>query len=427
MSMNRISRRHIRRRSTPIAAVLVAVGLVLAGCAKSSSGASGGASGSGLKAGDPIRIVSLESPVANGGPDFTSGMLVAASRLNSAGGVEGHKIQIDITKHDGTPSGIVAAYRNAAAQAGVFGAVLGAAGDQIKGISSTVKLPIVTSAGTLTVLNPAAHYVFDSTFTYEYTDSALKYLLKQHPNAKKIAVLHYDAAFSESVASAVRSNCAKLGCDIVDVEAASSAASSDQLIPQLTRMRSSRADAYYIEGLNPNGWKAARQLGMFDKPIISEQWLAVPAIAGACAANCAGAVFAADKCRYNEDWTQLGAGDPIVQWCKSYVADWQAANPGKTFPIFSIYGYDGVISIAEAIKLLLDANKPITRDAIADQMAHFDGQALTSTGAVHTTPQNHGLTGSWTQGYVMTVIKVGTDGNVHYSLAPGADPAGADS
>jgi len=406
-----------------IGAGLAAVtALALAGCSANTS-----ADDAGLKKGDPIVIASLESPVASGGPDFTSGMLVAADRINAKGGVGGHKIKVQVIPQDGTPDGIVTAYRSAGKDAKVLGAVLAVAGDEVKPISDQVALPVITSPGTGTVIKPPVKYVFDTTFSLEYAGSALTYLLDQHPSIKKIAVLHYDLAYSQSVESSVRTNCKRLGCEVVDVEAASAGASTDQLIPQLTKMRDSGADAYYIEGINPNGWKAARQLGLFDKPIIAENWLAVPAIAKACAPDCAGVAFATHKCRYNEDnWASLNADDPVVKWCREYVADWEKANPGKEYPVFSVYGYDGVSVIAQAVKQLIDADKPITRANIADQLENLNGEPFTSTGLVkHSSPTNHRLTGDWKEGYVMTQIKLEPDGSIRYVLADGADPAGA--
>jgi branched-chain amino acid transport system substrate-binding protein len=158
---------------------------------------------------------------------------------------------------------------------------------------------------------------------------------------------------------------------------------------------------------------------------VSEQWLAVPAIAGACAADCAGVPFAAHKCRYNGNWDQLNADDPVAEWCKGFVADWEKANPGKEFPIFSIYGYDAVSVLTQGVKQLADAGKDITRDGVAAEMANFDGAPFTSTGVLHSSPENHKLIGSWSDGYVMTVVRPGSDGKIGFALAPGADAAGA--
>jgi branched-chain amino acid transport system substrate-binding protein len=383
-----------------------------------------GSQSKGLKAGAPIVIASLEAPATSGGPDFTSGMRVAAERINAEGGIDGRKIEVKIFKQDGTPSGIVNAYRAAAADPTVIGGMLGVAGTEIKRLSDQVKLPVATSGGAEEITNPPAKYIFDTTFTTEYAGSALAHAMQTNRGVKRIAVLHYDTAYSQSVEASVRKNCEQFGCEVVAVESSTSAASTDEIVPQLTKLREAKPDAYYIEGLNPNGWKAVRQLGIKD-PIVSEQWLAVPAIAGACAENCAGVPFAAHKCRYNGDWEQLNSDDPVVEWCKGFVADWEKANPGADFPIFSIYGYDAVAVLAEAVKQLAKAGKAITRDGVAGEMANFDGVPFTSTGVLHSSPENHKLTGNWSDGYVMTVVKPRPGGKVGFALAEGADPSGA--
>lgn len=59
-------------------------------------------------------------------------------------------------------------------------------------------------------------------------------------------------------------------------------------------MRDSKPDAYFVEGLNPNAFAAVKQLGI-TPPVISDQWLAIPALRDACATSCDGVEFAIHK------------------------------------------------------------------------------------------------------------------------------------
>ena len=234
--------------------------------------------------------------------------------------------------------------------------------------------------------------------------------------------MHYDTDFSSQIESAIRGRCTQLGCKVTDVEAASAAASVDQLIPQLTKMKASNPDAYYIESLNPNAMAGARQLGMFNKPVIAEQWLTVPALAQACGANCEGVVFGAHKC---VDRAVLPASDPVVQLCKQYGSQGNAYHEGKLpYSQFSIYGRDAVYTFAFAAKKVLAAKKSLTRNNVDSAMEHLKGDISTTHGRIFTSPNNHRLTGTGHEAYVDTTIKM-DNGQPTWVLAPGADPKGS--
>ena len=377
----------------------------------------------GRTAGAPIAIAGLEGVAAQGGPDFMDGMKVATSVINKAGGVNGRMLSLKLFPTGGTAEGAASAYRAASGNKAVIGSFLGAAGGlAIAALSPTVKMAIITATGNDAIDRPIKKYVFSNSAGYEYATSSLVYAVKKL-GVKSVAAVHYDTDFSQQIGSALKNRCKTLGCKVTAVESASAGASVDQIIPQLTKMKDSGADAYYIESLNPNAMAAARQLGMFNKPVISEQWLTVPGLAIACAANCEGVVFGAHKC---VDRAVLPASDPVVATCKAYVAQWDAYfNNKKPYSQFSIYGRDAVYTYAAAAKVVLDAGKPLTRDNVAAAMENFKkGQLVTTHGNIITTPKNHRLTGTWTEGYVDTVVTV-KNGVPTWTPAPKADLAGA--
>jgi branched-chain amino acid transport system substrate-binding protein len=370
----------------------------------------------------PINIAGLQGAIAQGGPDFMEGMRVAAWAINRAGGVNGRKIKLNVYSTGGTPEGAASAYRQSASNQNNLGAFLGAAGGlAVRALSGTVKMPFISASGNDAIDRPVTKYVFSNSAGAEYATSSVHYAFSKL-GAKSFAVMHYDTDFSSQIEGAIKNRCKELGCTVTDVESASAAASVDQLIPQLTKMKNSNPDAYYIESLNPNAMAAARQLGMFDRPVIAEQWLTVPAVAQACAANCEGVVFGAHKCVVRD---LLPASQPVVQICKQYVAQWNAYHKGKVpYSQFSIYGRDAVYTYAFAAKKVLDAHKPLTRDNIVNAMEHFKGDITTTHGKLFTSPTNHRLTGTWTEAYVDTTIKM-VDGKPTWVLAPKADVKGS--
>jgi branched-chain amino acid transport system substrate-binding protein len=394
--------------------------------------------GASENSGEPIGIAGLEGEVAEGGPDFMKGMKIATEEINKAGGVNGREIDLKIFKTGGTPQGAASAYQQAGAESQIIGAFLGATGSlAIREQSERVKLALIAASGNDKIDTPVTKYIFENSAGREYASSSLVYLNEHGPEyakafnrefngtdlkGKKVAILHYETDFSQQIPEAIEEGCEQMGCEVVDVEEAGSADSVEAVTPQLTKMKESGAEIYYIESLNPNALAAAKQLGMDSKPVIAEQWLTVPAVAEAAGKNAEGVVFGGHKCRAPEI---IAKSDPAKKWCEEYVEKFEKEFPGEPFALFSIYGYDAVNTYAWAVEHLEEEDKEVTRDSIVEAMQEMDGSLRTSHGLVKTSPESHRLTGSWEEAYVDMTIKVNSKGEPEYVIAPGANPAGA--
>ena len=171
-----------------------------------------------------------------------------------------------------------------------------------------MKLPITTASGNDGVDRPApVKYMFNNAPTSELVTSSVRYAVENLKAKKIAAILITETDFSSQIPDALRNGCQRLGCEVVAIEKSSAVAPVDAVVPQLTKMRNAGPDVYYIETLNPAAIAAARQLKL-DKPIISEQWLTVPALAQACGANGEGVAFGGHKCRVPG---LIEAGDPL--------------------------------------------------------------------------------------------------------------------
>jgi branched-chain amino acid transport system substrate-binding protein len=394
--------------------------------------------GASENSGEPIGIAGLEGEVAEGGPDFMKGMKIATEEINKAGGVNGREIDLKIFKTGGTPQGAASAYQQAGAESQIIGAFLGATGSlAIREQSERVKLALIAASGNDKIDTPVTKYIFENSAGREYASSSLVYLNEHGPEyakafnrefngtdlkGKKVAILHYETDFSQQIPEAIEEGCEQMGCEVIDVEEAGSADSVEAVTPQLTKMKESGAEIYYIESLNPNALAAAKQLGMDSKPVIAEQWLTVPAVAEAAGKNAEGVVFGGHKCRAPEI---IAKSDPAKKWCEEYVEKFEKEFPGEPFALFSIYGYDAVNTYAWAVEHLEEEGKEVTRDSIVEAMQEMDGSLRTSHGLVKTSPESHRLTGSWEEAYVDMTIKVNSKGEPEYVIAPGANPAGA--
>ena len=404
-------------------AAVFAVALLGGAACGDDGGGDEGAQGGETKSSDPIVLAGLEGEVAEGGPDFTKGMQIAVDQINAAGGVEGRKIELKITKTGGTSEGAAGAYRSAGSDPAVLGSFLGASGAlAVRDLSTTVKLPIITASVNDKVDRPVAPYVFNNAPTSELVTSSLRYAVENF-GAKKVAAIHYETDFSSQIPDALKNGCQRLGCSVVAIEKGSATSAVDALVPQLTKMRNANPDVYYIETLNPAAIAAARQLKL-NKPIIAEQWLTVPPLAQACGTACEGVIFGGHKCRAPE---LLEATDPLKKHCDDYIAAFKQKFPNEPFALFSIYGHDAVRTYAEAASRVLKKGDELTRDSLVKAMETFDGNGfITSHGYIKTGADSHRLTGTWKEAYLnLTVEADGT--NVKWVLAPKAQASGAEA
>jgi branched-chain amino acid transport system substrate-binding protein len=457
-------RRGPRRRVAFIivlALVLAVCSVVLAACGGGSSSSSSSAEPSNeansgetepaateegesesANSGEPIVIGGLEGEVTEGGADFTKGMKIAVTEINAEGGINGRPVELKIIKTGGSPQGSADAYTQAAADESVIGVFLGASGAlTLRSQSERTKLPLIGADGNDGMDFPVTKYIFQNAAGGEYGTSALVYMDEHGQEyakafnrkftgdslkGKKLAVFYTETDWGQMVPIAMKEGCEQLGCEIVDEEEGGAADSVQALTPQLTKMKESGAEMYFIEGVNANVFKAAEQLGMDSLPIMSDQNLTVPALAEANGTAGEGIVFGGHKCRIFEELEELDKSpDPTVEWCKTYRASFEKEFPGEPYAQYSIYGHDAVETYKWAIEHLEEEGKEVSREAVAEAMQEMDGSLRTSHGLVKTSPESHRLTGAWEEAYVVLDYTIGKGGEAEYHLAPGADPAGS--
>ncbi|MEX2236134.1 MAG: ABC transporter substrate-binding protein [Dehalococcoidia bacterium] len=353
---------------------------------------------------EPILIASL-NPLGSGqgGQDFLEGMQVAAAAINQAGGINGRQIEIESYDTEGNPEVATAVYREAG-NTDALAAFQGATGGQaIRAISDEIQLPVITAGGIDETFKPAVDYVFGNAPTGELSTIALDYA-SDELGATTVALLHFDSEFSQGIEGALEARAQEIGMEVVAVEAASVA--DADVSAQLTNLAASDPDVFYIEGLSPVGIQGFRTLGL-DAPVIAEQWLSIPGLAQACGEACEGVVFAAHKCRITE---QLPDDDPLKAVCEEYASRYSAMFPDKEVPLFGIYGYDAVNTIAAAVQKVLDSGDDLTRESVAAAIETFAGDLFTTQGEIHTSEDNHALLGPVTESFALVTIVDGGAG-----------------
>ena len=179
-------------------------------------------------------------------------------------------------------------------------------------------------------------------------------------------------------------------------------------------MKASNPDGYYIEGLNPSAFAAAKQLGIFSKPVLSEQYLTVPQIAAACGTNCDGVIFAGERCAAT---SLLPTSDPLKAACDTYMQQFAKYFPSLPFPLFSIYGDQAVQVLAAAAGDLIKAGKAVTPANINTQLEQLNGLD-TLLGTVSSSATNHLITGTFQSTFLMLTITGVSNGAATFAVAP---------
>jgi branched-chain amino acid transport system substrate-binding protein len=123
-----VRQRHWRRFAALLSAGVVPVIAISACGSAAGGGSSGGGSAGAIAPGAPIKVGFLESTTG----DFAaflagdeSGIKAVFDKVNAAGGVDGHKLQIVVANDQSTPQGGVTAVQQLVSQDKVFGIVSG--------------------------------------------------------------------------------------------------------------------------------------------------------------------------------------------------------------------------------------------------------------------------------------------------------------
>jgi branched-chain amino acid transport system substrate-binding protein len=403
-----------------IAASLIAV-LGAAGCGSDDD--SGG--GDSVGENDPLVFAQLTGPPEQGDPLMLQGMKMAAAELNEDGGVDGHEIEIKSIPTEASPESVAAAYRQAAQDQEVLGVFNGSGGGlAIRNLAQSTKLPAISASGNDAVDRPIARYVFANAETGPYATAPVRYAVERF-GAETVGILHYEPDFDQQMVPSVEAACEEMGCEVVATEESTSTASRSELVPRLTNLRSADPDVYLISELNANALPAARDLGLFDKPVVGVNYLANTPVAEATGEAGEDVYFGTQKCRIT-DLADLNPDDPMVEFCQAYRDRWEQMYPGEPLQGFSVYGYDAVLAFATAARKVLEEGEDLNRETLTDALENItpEDELFTSAGTVTSTPENHRIVGPFEEGFAMMEMTVGPDGP-EYTIAKGADPAGA--
>ncbi len=326
--------------------------------------------------------------------------------LNAHGGVNGHKLELEIQDDASDPSQDVNIYRKDADDKNALVVALGGLNSiAFKPISDELKLACVCLPGTSDIDTPVAKYMFNSEATAEdFHPLLLQYAQKQGWHT--VGLLHNGLDYDNAWTKVWKEQGAKYGIKVIAEE--QFALSDTQFTTQLTKLRDAKPDFIMTVGANPAIFQEIKQLGI-TVPILSDHPSTVPSVLQGAGDAAVGVIATQPKAVVYKQVLQ--PSDP------QYFQDDLFTNEYKkqtTQPIdaFSAFGWSLMHITAEALRRAEDNGK-LNRDGVRDAIESINGDLVTAMGKISYSPTKH--RGVGVEAY--TVVKIGP--NSQYIPVPG--------
>jgi branched-chain amino acid transport system substrate-binding protein len=225
---------------------------------------------------EPLRIgsiLSVTGPAAFLGEDMKAGLQLAVEEINAAGGINGRKIVWTFYDAESQTQKAISDTRRLISQDRVEVIV---SGGNMSGIAlamapitEAAKVPFVSSEGALSIVTPVAerHWVFKSTVDDEdVLERIADYFEKK--KITKVALISDTSGFGQGAVAQMNKVGPRRKLDVVYE---SFGPADTDMLPQLTRIRDSGADAVVCWTVTPAGvvfLQQAAQLGLDKRTLI---------------------------------------------------------------------------------------------------------------------------------------------------------------
>jgi branched-chain amino acid transport system substrate-binding protein len=225
---------------------------------------------------EPLRvgsILSVTGPAAFLGEDMKAGLQLAVDEINAAGGINGRKIAWTFYDAESQTQKAISATRRLISQDRVemilSGGNMSGIALAMAPLAEAAKIPFISSEGAVAIVTPVAErrWVFKSTVDdSDVLERIADYFDKKR--IKKVALLADTSGFGQGAVAQMRLVGPKRGLEVVYE---SFGPADTDMMPQLTRIRDSGADAIVCWTVTPAGvvfLKQAQQLGLDNKTLI---------------------------------------------------------------------------------------------------------------------------------------------------------------
>jgi branched-chain amino acid transport system substrate-binding protein len=321
-------------RRAAVALGLVA-GLAFAGCAEDDG--DGAAESGTIKIGAVLDLTGPGAALAE--PQKTT-LEMLAEELNTAGGIDGRKVEL-VIKDDGSTEDGAAQAANALVSEDDVAILLGATRTgpslAMRPIADAADVPMISLAASAAIVDGDDA---DCTFKTAQNDSVVVAKMMEYAASQgwtSVSLLRDASAFGEGVDGLVEEAGADAGVGLAAEEEFEPDAT--EFTAQVVNLRKADADANIIWGIAPASGlaqKSYRDLGV-DAPVIHSQGSASAAYLDAAGEAAEGALVTVGKLVVAD---QLPPDDPQADVISEFVAEYGEATGGQRPSPFAGYAYD---------------------------------------------------------------------------------------
>lgn len=387
-----------------LSVVGLAMLLLLAGCGgqggkQEGSGSNAGAQAGGEKPKEYVigAIVSKTGPASPlGEPEYNT-LKLLEKKLNESGGINGVPLRLVLVDDESEPQKAQQEMNRMIHDEkvlAVIGSTTTGASLAMKGIAQENKVPLVSLAASVKVVEPPNEWVFKTPHSDELAAARIWQYLKDK-GLTKVAIVHDSNAYGTAGKEALVKLAKDFGIEIVVTESYNT--KDQDMTVQLTKVKNAGAQAMVVWGTNPGPAiiaKNRKDLGL-TIPYISSHGSAFNTFIQLAGDAAEGVVLPTGRLLVAE---QIPDSDPQAKVVREFYQEYvQAYNsePGN----FAAYAYDAFHLIVDALK-----NGATTREAIRDHLEQTKNWVGT-TGVFNFSPEDHnGLT---TDSMVMAEVKGG--------------------
>lgn len=345
---------------TILLAVMAAAGLLLSGCASGQD--TGGKSGAGKEPYKIGAVVDISGNSSSLGLPERDTLLMQVEKLNAAGGIDGHPVELTIldNKSDETEAVLAVKKLNEQKVLAVLGCSSSGPSMAMINTVQSEKLPMISMAAASTIVEPVKdrYWVFKTAQSDLVTVKNIIGYLKEK-GLTRVAFLYMNNAYGDGGKNVFVKEAAAAGIQIVVEEKFE--ASDKDMTPQLTRVKASAAQAVIVWAIPPSAsiiTKNFRDIGL-SIPLIHSHGVGNQNFIDLAQGAADGVILPIGKLTVAD---QIPDSDPQKQVLLNYINDY--TQKYQTAPN-SFGGY-----AADAFSLLVDAIQKAGPDraAIRDQL-----------------------------------------------------------
>ena len=330
-------------------------------------------------------IFSVTGPASFLGDPEKKSAIMLAEQINQKGGINGHPIKLVIYDTEGDPTKAVLNINKLIFHDKVL-AIIGPSRTPttlaVIPIVQRAQIPLISCAAGIKITQPVKKWVFKTPQTDAMAVAKLYNYMKEK-NVKKIAILTVANAFGESGKEQLLKQAPDFGIEVVAKE--TFGPKDTDMTPQLTKIRSTPAQAVVCWGTNPGPAVVAKNMKQLDMkiPLFQSHGVASPKFIELAGEAANGIILPTGKILVAKDIPDSDPQKPVLlKYIKDYESRYKSHVSG-----FGGYAYDGLNLLAMALRKA-GADKAKIRDEL-EKIKGYKGVS----GIFNFSPSDHnGLT-----------------------------------